>query len=297
MANAKVSVIGAGALGAAVAKLLTDAGAPFTQWDVATDKLPKPISVEEAVSGATIVLLCIPTNATRAAAATILPHLSADAIIVSLSKGMETETGKLIDELLDEVFPAHETALLSGPMLAAELSVGKLGAATVAAADKVVAQQVIEALKGTALVLESSTDRRGVALCGVLKNIYAIGLGIAHGLAWGENANGWLVAHALGEMQVITEELGGQSETLFSVAGIGDFVATALSESSRNHRYGLALARGEEPEYISEGAIALPKLLERLSQRANLKLLEALRRVVVERVAPDDSFQTLVSRP
>ncbi|MBI4032642.1 NAD(P)-binding domain-containing protein [Candidatus Berkelbacteria bacterium] len=291
-----IAIIGAGALGAALAKVLTDAGQRFAQWDVATEKLPKQITTQEAVGGAEIVLLCIPTNSTRAAAEVILPHLPQDAIVVSLSKGMEAETGKLIDELLDEVFPDHETALLSGPMLAAELSAGKLGAATVAADDRETSQRVIESLNGTALILESSTDRRGVALCGVLKNIYAIGLGIAHSLDWGENANGWLIAHVLGEMEAIATELGGQRETIFSVAGIGDFVATALSETSRNHQYGFALARGETPSYVSEGAIALPKLLDRLGASVNQPFLQAIRNVVIDHDDPVQVFTTLRRR-
>lgn len=294
--NERIAIIGAGALGSAMHDLLSRAGKAAALWDVDASKLPEPRELGDVVGGAELVLLCIPTASIRAAAQLLAPHVRGDAIIISLSKGLDRGSGQTVDALLAEAFPRHAIGLLSGPMLAAELQSGKLGAGVLATTDHAVFDRVAGYFRTSNLIVEYSSDLRGVAWCGVLKNVYAIGLGLATGLELGENARGWLMSHALGEMAQLLPRLGGQPDTLFTVAGVGDAVATALSATSRNHQYGLALARGETPTYQAEGALALAQVTVHVQSLDMLPFLAAIADVVQHNADPRAAFASFQVR-
>lgn len=266
MKKTKIAIIGAGAIGRAIGGLMKDAKVAF--WDIDRSKLNNnEVALEDVVSGADIVLLCIPANATRGAIAAMIPVLTPNAIILSVSKGIERETGKLMDEVLtDALASRYRFGLLFGPMLADELTRGKGGAATIGATERAVYDEFARHTMQGELILEYSNDVRGVAALGVLKNVYAIALGVAAGLGYESDMRGWLIKQAVNEMRRALPLLQGRAETVFTNAGIGDFVATGLSPCSRNWKVGHEFAASGMCYVESEGLLALPPLLTRIGK-------------------------------
>ncbi|MBI4185707.1 NAD(P)-binding domain-containing protein [Candidatus Berkelbacteria bacterium] len=278
----RAAIIGSGALGTAVASVLQARLINLAQWDLDSSRSRTHEHVADAVANADLVFLCVPTNSIESVADMIGPYLLENCLIISLSKGLDCGTARTVDELMQDHFPHHRTALLSGPMLAAELLAGQRGIGIVAANERLSYEQVQPFLEHTVLAIEYSSDVAGVAWCGVLKNIYAIGLGVAAGLSTGDNVRGWLITQALGEMRALLLALGGQAETADTVAGIGDLIATALSPSSRNYQFGQAIALGQRPMYQSEGARALLAAVRRIGGLKEYPLFEAIYGVIIE---------------
>lgn len=263
-----IAIIGAGAIGRAIGGLIKRFEVSF--WDIQQEKLHAPKDLKTALRGATVVFLCIPANAVRGAVTEMCPWITADTIVISVSKGLERETSKFMDEVLEESLPRGQRfALLFGPMLADELARGKGGAATVGARDRAVFETLMQCIDVGALTLEYSADVRGVATLGVLKNVYAIALGIAAGLGYESNMRGLLMQKAINEMRAALPLLGGDGDTVFSSAGIGDVVATGLSPCSRNWKVGRELAESGICYVESEGLLALEPLLRRFGNMTN----------------------------
>ena len=288
-----ILIIGAGKIGSALASILRDAGREFDQWDIdpALVRNQEPLNV--LAKRAKVVVLCVPTTGIYQTAQDLGPDLAPDAAIFTVSKGIVPETAQLMGELLAAEFPAHATGLLYGPMLAEELLVGKMGAATVATESVAAYDKLATVFASTRLIVEHSSDVRGVALLGVLKNIYAVGLGIAAGLELGENAAGWLLATALREMPELLVALGGLPETMFTFAGAADLIATALSSTSKNHQYGKTLALGGQCGF-AEGAAAIKSIRSRLHENHRLPFFETISACVVQGVSPREAFRTLL---
>jgi glycerol-3-phosphate dehydrogenase (NAD(P)+) len=137
---------------------------------------------------------------------------------------------------------------------------------------------------GTRLRIETSDDVPGVVWSAILKNVYAIGLGMTEGLGWGANARGWFVAKAVEEAGGILEDLGGRRETFHGTAGVGDMVATGFSPHSKNRTLGEHWAKTGKAPHESEGQISLPQLLQTLGRRASkYPVLMALKATLIGR--------------
>lgn len=258
--------------------------------------IPARASLSEIVSSADTLFLCVPSWAMREVLSEVKPYLKSGAILVSLAKGMETERKKTMDALLAETLPRHHTAILGGPMLAAEIMKDMPAVGCLAAADEKIRKRVSELFEGTALSLEVTDDMRGVALAGVLKNIYALGLGIASGLSWGNNQKGWYAARALVEMASLVELFGGRRDTVYSLAGAGDFVATGFSSYSRNNRFGEEIARNGVCAIKSEGCASLPLFAELLSYKKDSPpLFRALEEVIIGGANAKERFAQLMA--
>ncbi|MGI6103664.1 MAG: hypothetical protein ACOYBJ_03555 [Patescibacteria group bacterium] len=271
----KLLILGAGKIGSALASVLRDANQPFAQWDVDPSLVPNQVLLSELALGAETVILCVPTTGIQNAAASLAPYLQPGALVLAVSKGIVSETTQCIDEFLATVFPAQQIGLLYGPMLAEELLRGKIGAATVATVGRAAYDRFAPVFAESRLILEYSDDVRGVAVLGALKNIYAVGLGIATGVELGGNASGWLIGQALREIPELLVALGGKPETLLSSAGAADLITTALSPASKNHQFGVALATGVEQGF-AEGAAAYQPLVTRLHGNHDLPFFQAI---------------------
>jgi glycerol-3-phosphate dehydrogenase (NAD(P)+) len=233
----------------------------------------------------------------RDAVREMTPHLQKDASIISLAKGIERGSNKTMDALLAELLPSHAIALLGGPMLAAEFMQNLPGVGCVATEDPNVGAEIAELFSGTLLFLEQTSDVRGAALSGVLKNIYALGLGIASGLSWGNNQKGWYASRALFEMADIVELFGGKRETAYSLAGVGDLIATGFSSSSRNNRFGEELVKNGVCNIQSEGCASLPAFSQMLKEKQKeYPLFAALEEVVLQRKDAQEQFGKLMAR-
>jgi len=231
----KVGVLGAGVWGRAVGGLLGNNGHEVVYRHHGDHEWPEGID---------FVLIALPVQHIRESAA----RFPAPGVpVLSLSKGLEIETGWRVSEILHDKWglsPA-QTAVLSGPNFAAEIARGLPAAAVVASADEALAERFQGLLHQSSFRLYRSTDLVGVELGGALKNVYAIAAGICAGLELGHNAFAALVTRCLAEMTRIGVRLGGRPETFAGLSGVGDLFLTAGSELSRNFRVGQWLGQGE----------------------------------------------------
>lgn len=260
----KVAIIGAGNFGNALAHILSvRPDIAVAVWDSDPAKTQSSETLEAALSDAAICFVCVPSWSLRGAAVSLAPLVLPETIIVSPTKGIEQKTNKTSDEvLLDTVSSKGTIVLLHGPMLAAEMMEGLPSFATVACLSSDVFGRLQSIFHSTTLTIEYSSDVHGVALAGVLKNIYSIGLGMTEAMRMGSNFRGWYVRAAVREMAFIIAALGGNAETAYTSAGIGDLVATGLSPTSRNCKVGQELVHTGECSTVSEGGESLPHMME-----------------------------------
>lgn len=264
----QIVIVGQGPAGKAVHHLLksTKHKVSIECWDIDIKVCPARKPLDEIIPKADILFLCIPSWAIRAASKDLGHLIKNTTRIVSVSKGLDRSTEKTIGELLKEVFPSNKNiALLSGPMLATELQEGKVGAAVIASPSPAVQKDLKEVFQKTKLRVTTSNDIQGTALCGILKNIYSIGLGMAQALHPCDNFRGIFAQETVDEMTRIVKKLGGKKETVYSYAGIGDLIATGFSKYSKNHTYGRTIVETKKkPDFESEGSVSVGPLAKRL---------------------------------
>jgi len=289
-------MIGAGKIGSAIGKVLSKNRVRVDFWDALPGKVKRQKPLAEIVPGASAVFLCLPSWCLREAGASVAPYLSSGAAVVSVSKGLEKETMLPSDGILRQVLPAKTSFVyLGGPLLADELLKGQPGVGVAASADPASLRKMERFFAGTRLRVETSDDVPGVVWSAILKNVYAIGLGMTEGLGWGANARGWFVAKAVEEAGGILEDLGGRRETFHGVAGVGDLVATGFSPHSKNRTLGEHWARTGKAPHESEGQVSLPQLLEVLGKRARkYQLLMALKATLTEKKKARTVFEELL---
>ena len=269
-------------------------GVPLPRGLAVTGELP------EAVAGAAIILVTVPSKVVREVARLLGQALRAgDAapFIVNASKGLETGTYLRMTEVLaSEVPPSQGERVLamSGPSIAHELSRGTPTAVALASRDPRLARSVRRDLQTPVLRFHVSRDVAGVELAGVLKNAYALAFGLCDGLGLGLNTKAALLTRALPELARLGVALGGRRATFFGLAGLGDLVGTGLSDHSRNRRMGEELARRRPAE---EALASIPGVVEgigsvRLARelaarhRLRLPLLEGIAASVERTVDP-----------
>jgi glycerol-3-phosphate dehydrogenase (NAD(P)+) len=269
----RIVIVGQGPAGKAIHYLLkgTKNRISIECWDIDIRVCPNRKPLTDIIPTADIMFLCIPSWAIRVAAKDLGHLIQKQTRVVSVSKGLDRTSEKTIGELLKEVFPSNKNiALLSGPMLATELAEGKPGAAVIASPSKSVREDIRDIFIGTDLKISMSDDVQGVALCGILKNVYSIGLGIAQALHPGDNFRGMFAQETIEEMTKIVKKLGGKKETVYSYAGVGDLIATGFSKHSKNHTYGKTLVEtGAKPAFDSEGSVSVGPLGKKLGDSKN----------------------------
>lgn len=274
-----IGIIGYGEIGTAIHTVLKDKkGLVIKPWDVNSEKYPNQGTLESVVERSEIIFLCVPSWTLRGVLHSVHLHLKEGVPLIALSKGIEAETCKTTDTLLQDLVPGHPVGILAGPMIAEELIAGKPTTGIIGSADSEVRKLVAKLFRGTALHIRGSSDVRGVALCGVLKNTYVLGLGIADGLELGVNAKGVFVSRAVKEIRFIVKTLGGKTSTVLGEAGLGDLFTTGESPHSKNHEVGMAIGKNTiGVDLKSEGTMGIPcfrKLLEK--ELARLPFLEYL---------------------
>jgi len=240
------------------------------------------------------LFFCVPSWVLDKAIKSAVPFLSKKTVCVFVSKGIEAETKLYIDGLAKKILPKHQPfVLLSGPMLAEELEDGHGGAACVATKSVSDFKKMLSIFSCEDLHLTQAPDQKSVAIAGVLKNVYAIALGIAAGLNWGDNRKGWLCTEALQEMILIMKAQKADPSYVLSEAGIGDFIATGMSKYSSNQTLGRELVEKSHCERKSEGCEALPSLVKILGVKKlkELPVLFALHQVIEKGKNAKDEFE------
>jgi glycerol-3-phosphate dehydrogenase (NAD(P)+) len=294
-----IAIIGVGEIGSAIASLIKPSGVHITEWDKDPSKVPHQKTLEEVVRGTQAVFLCVPSWHLRDAVAEVRPFITKKTVIISLSKGVELGTELTVDALLAATLPKGQPmALISGPMLAEELVEGLPTAAVVATKDQTTFKRVVVLFKKSRLHLSWTRDLRGTAYAGVLKNAYALSLGIADAIPLGSNAKGWLVQRAIQEMTGIITLLSPKSDAVEAAhgpAGLGDLVATGFSPYSSNFTVGRELVAGKGITKMSEGFISLPSLVDRLGSRMKkFPLFQTVSNIVVKKRNAKKEFAKLV---
>ncbi|MBI4426440.1 MAG: hypothetical protein HY567_02590 [Candidatus Kerfeldbacteria bacterium] len=294
-----VLIIGTGRLGRALHTLISRgrSGATVTLWNQAPHPLASRLPLEQLVAGADNVLLCIPSFAHRQILLTIKPALRPATLVISFSKGIEHATGKTMDQIFSETVPAQPFALVGGPMMAEELVAGKQGIAVVGSTDPVAFATLSKLFDGTDLLLEATADPRGVSLSGVLKNVYALAVGVSYGIGCREGACQNFRQRALQEMLVVGRQLGIAPDILNGPAGVGDFMTTSSSPLSRNRRAGERLGREHSLDREAESIASFSHLVNLVNDLRPFPILGALEQSVIHGQPPIETFGRLLPPP
>jgi glycerol-3-phosphate dehydrogenase (NAD(P)+) len=265
----QVAVLGAGAWGTALAKVLADKENPTLLWSQREDharainedevnhrylpfaRLPKSLrataDLQEALHEAELVVVVVPSHALRGVMRTARKHVPERSLICSASKGIENDSLMLMSEvLLDELGPSTLPRLtyLSGPSFAKEVALGQPTAVVVAGAGRPETHAVQHAFATERLRVYSSTDVTGVELGGALKNVIAIAAGAVDGLGFGHNARAGVITRGLAEIGRVAARMGANPLTLAGLSGLGDLILTCTGDLSRNRTVGFELGKG-----------------------------------------------------
>jgi glycerol-3-phosphate dehydrogenase (NAD(P)+) len=327
MTKRKVSVLGAGAWGTAVAIAVAarhdvvlwgrNAGA-MAEMAAARDNIhylqghpfPPALQVSADFDAAVahagrdgLLIAACPVAGLRP----LLQALQGKAIpnIVWLCKGFEYETGMLPHQIVREVLgEGVPGGALSGPSFAQEVAKGLPCALTIAATDAALCELVVAVLHGGTVRVYSSDDVVGVEVGGAVKNVLAIATGIADGMGLGMNARAALITRGLAEITRLGTALGGNIETFMGLTGIGDLILTCTGDLSRNRRVGLGLAQGKSLEtvvkelgHVAEG-VPCAKAVRELSRRlgVDMPITNAVASVLFDGVQPAELVQGLMAR-
>jgi glycerol-3-phosphate dehydrogenase (NAD(P)+) len=271
-----ITILGAGAWGTALAKLLHDESRQLTVWAHEPEcleqmqragrndmflpgiDLPRGWRFEadprRAVASAELVVAAVPSMAFRRVTACLGDYTG---VVVTVTKGIEYDTGRTMSGVLEETAPRARAVALSGPTLALEVARGIPTAIVAACADLDLAQQVQALFHRPAFRVYTSADILGVELGGALKNVMAIAAGVCDGLGFGDNSKAALITRSIAEMRRLGVACGAQSETFAGLSGLGDLTVTCFSKLSRNRSFGERLGRGEQADTIRHSLVSV----------------------------------------
>lgn len=274
------AVLGGGSFGTAMATILAENGHVTRLWvrDPETaavinashenprylpgTALPSSVqateSLEEALDGATLVFVAVPSKAYIDVLEQARGLIRDDTVVVSCTKGIHSDGFRLMSQLLQQYWPQARVGVLSGPNLAKEIVERRFTGTVIASEDEALCQRIQHALGCGYFRVYDNRDMFGVELAGALKNIYAIASGMSAALGVGENSRAFLITRSLAEMSRFAVRLGANPMTFLGLAGVGDLIVTCSSALSRNYRVGMMLGEGK----------SLDEAVEQLGQTA-----------------------------
>ena len=322
----KVTVIGSGSWGTALAVMLAENGHEVFIWSRrqdAVDELLKertnkkylpgvviPDSIQattdrkEAVDGADIVILAVPSRAVAQTVRDFAPYLKTWQILVNVAKGLEPETLFLLSDVIKREAPQCEVWVLSGPSHAEEVSRGLPTTCVAGAHSKAAAEYVQSLFMSPVFRVYTSPDMLGIELGGALKNVIALAAGTADGLGCGDNTKAALITRGIAEITRLGTVMGGKPETFSGLTGIGDLIVTCASMHSRNRRAGILIGKGytmdeamKEVKMVVEGvysAKAALKLAEKY--HVTMPIVEQVNEVLFDGKSAKDALAELMLR-
>jgi glycerol-3-phosphate dehydrogenase (NAD(P)+) len=202
--------------------------------------------LQQAVTGASVVVMAVPSHGFRTILEQAEPFIAAGAPIVSLTKGMEQGSLKRMTQVVAEVAPGRPAGVLTGPNLAGEIMAGQPAASVVALEDEALADELQYLFSTDELRVYTNPDVVGCEVAGALKNVIAIASGMGDGLGFGDNTRAALITRGLAELTRVGTALGGDPFTFAGLAGMGDLVVTCISARSRNRHVGEQVGRGRD---------------------------------------------------
>ena len=319
----KITILGAGAWGTALARLLCGGKNFVTLWghDAAHlaamaktfrnerylpgIELPPDLKLEaelaQAISGAEMIIVAVPSKAFRQVTAALKDF---SGIAVSVTKGIEHDTGLTMCGILEQTAPHAKLAALSGPSLALEDARGVPTAIVAASTDTATAAAVQKIFHRPTFRVYTSHDLTGVELGGALKNVIAIAAGVCDGLGFGDNSKAALVTRGLAEIRRLGVACGAQTETFPGLSGLGDLMVTCFSKLSRNRGFGERLGRGEKLDVILANAVSVAegyptaKSAHALARKLKIEtpIIDEIYAALYEGKAPAQALQDLTAR-
>jgi len=324
----RIAVLGAGAWGTAIAiSLVRRGGHEVSLWAhspahademrvtrdnlrylagfVLATELALPLSLEEAVADAEIVISVTPSEHLRTTVTQIAPLLTAKKILVSASKGIEDHSHLRMSQVMQSITQTP-VATLGGPSFAREVAAGMPTAAVIASPDLALAQHLQMEFSSESFRLYSNADIVGVELGGALKNVIALAAGVATGLNLGSNTAAALMTRGMAEVTRLAIACGAEQKTLAGLAGMGDLVLTCTGSLSRNRTVGVELGKGRKLAEIieslngkvAEGVRCTSAALGLAAERGvEMPITEQMNQVLHHGKAPSDAIRTLMTRP
>jgi glycerol-3-phosphate dehydrogenase (NAD(P)+) len=324
----KLSVIGGGSWGLALAKVLHDSDHQVLVYDVSektvskindlhicaqlNEDIPKDIkatsSIEEVTAFSDVLLFVVPTKVMRQAIASMVPHLKRKKLFINAAKGIEPETFMRASEIFEEMIPSayfKGFVSLSGPSHAEEVIKGMMTLITASSEKEEDALFVQELFHNTEYFrVYSSTDLKGSELGGALKNVFALASGLLAGKGLGDNARAALITRGLVEMRKFYEVYGADTKSITGLTGLGDLIVTCTSEHSRNFQAGYKLGHGKDLEetlasmtMVVEG-IRTCEAAHSYGQKHNIDMpiINSIYDIIFAKKDPEDVFKKLLER-
>ena len=322
----KVSVIGAGSWGSALAVLLANNGHEVTLWThdpheiemLSTKreqqeklpgvKLPDNIAIEAdletALTDEDVVVMAVPSPVVRTVAKQMSSFVKDGQIIVNVAKGIEDVTYKTLSDIIEEEIPNAEVCVLSGPSHAEEVGIGIPTTVVIGAKNKKTAEMLQDVFMNKVFRVYTSSDIVGIELGGALKNVIALAAGTVDGLGYGDNTKAALMTRGIAELTRLGEALGGKPETFSGLTGVGDLIVTCTSVHSRNRKAGYLMGKGmtaeeamKEVKMVVEGVYSAKAALG-LAKKCNVAvpIVEAVNRVLFENADPKEEVSNLLLR-
>jgi glycerol-3-phosphate dehydrogenase (NAD(P)+) len=327
MRDKGITVLGAGSWGTALAIRLANTHNIPCLWGHEADfmemlsrerqnpqflpgfQFPENLSIEasltHAVQANRDLLIVVPSHAFREVLTGVAPLLNEKSRIAWATKGLEHVSGKFMSDVFEDVLGSrYPAAVVSGPTFAREVAADLPTALTVASNNPVFANDMASRLHGGTMRAYTSDDMLGVQLGGTVKNVLAIGTGIADGMQFGANSRAALITRGLAEIIRLGDAMGARRETLMGLSGVGDLILTCTDDQSRNRRLGLALGTGTSIEValkeigqVVEGYNTAREVVQLAKQyRVELPISEQVYRVLHEGLAPAEAVHNLLAR-
>lgn len=322
----KVSVIGAGSWGTALAILLEKNGHEVTLWSHREEEakelaksrehksklpgvqIPERIEItgnlESALQAKDVLVFAVPSVAVCSTAKKVAPYVKKGQLIVNVAKGIEETTLMTLTDIIEEEIPGAKGCVLSGPSHAEEVSRGLPTTCVVGAKDKETAEFLQNVFMSPVFRVYISPDILGIELGGALKNVIALAAGTADGLGYGDNTKAALITRGITEIARLGIAMGAKADTFYGLSGIGDLIVTCASKHSRNRKAGYLMGQGrsmqqamDEVNMVVEGVYSAKAGLA-LSQKykVEMPIIEQVNKVLFEGKAPAAAVKELMVR-
>lgn len=323
---ARISVLGAGSWGTALALLLYNNGHEVTLWSALADevamlcekrehesklpgvRLPEKMEItadlEKSLSDPDVAVLAVPSPFTRSTAHQMAPFTRDGQIIVNVAKGVEEQTLMTLSEIISEEIPQADVCVLSGPSHAEEVGKGIPTTCVISAGKRETAEYLQGIFMSPVFRVYTTPDILGVELGGALKNVIALAAGTADGLGYGDNTKAALITRGIAEIARLGTKMGARIETFYGLSGIGDLIVTCASVHSRNRKAGYLMGKGytmkeamDEVKMVVEGVYSA-KAAKSLAEKyqVEMPIIEEVNKVLFEDKPAAEAVQDLMLR-
>lgn len=323
---AKISVMGAGSWGTALAILLNNNGHQVILWSALGDevallcekrenpaklpgvKIPEGILITKdeklAMDQPDVVILAVPSPFTRSTSKRLAPYVRQGQIIVNVAKGVEEKTLMTLSEIIEQEIPCANVCVLSGPSHAEEVSRGLPTTCVVSSHKRATAEYLQEIFMSPMFRVYTTPDILGVELGGALKNVIALAAGTADGLGYGDNTKAALITRGIAEIGRLGVKMGAKAETFAGLSGIGDLIVTCASVHSRNRKAGYLMGKGytmkqamDEVKMVVEGVYSA-KAAKELAEKyeVEMPIVDEVNKILFEDKPAADAVIDLMLR-